>query len=240
MSGWAAKRFWETTQVQEAGDGFEVLLDGRQVRTPLKTPLVVPTRAFADRIAAEWDAQEKTVNPNTMPFTRAANAALDKVSTQQREVAAMLSDYAGTDLLCYRATSPEELQARQAAAWDPVLAWAATRFAAPLRVTSGVVPVTQDPTSLARYREVVDAYTPFELTGLHDLVAISGSLVLGLAVAENHLTAERAFDLSRIDEDWQIELWGEDEEEAERVAIRRAEYLRAQEIFSLSQRQPVG
>lgn len=234
MSGWAAKRFWKETDIVENDAGFEVRLDGRSVRTPLKTLLLTPTRGFADRIAAEWDAQEEAVDPQTMPFTRAANAALDKVALQQTEVAEMLSAYGGTDLLCYRATTPAVLCARQAAAWDPLLDWMAERYGARLAVTSGVLPIAQNADSLKRLSKVVAGYSPFQLTGFHDLVAISGSLVLGLAVVENRLSAEEAFAASRIDETWQIEQWGDDEEEAERVAIKRADYLRAKEIFDLS------
>jgi chaperone required for assembly of F1-ATPase len=240
MSNWAPKRFWKAASIVNSDAGYEVHLDGRSVRTPLKTLLVVPTRAFAERIAAEWEAQEARVDPRTMPFTRAANAALDKVAVQHGEVADMLSAYGGTDLLCYRATEPAGLVARQAAAWDPVLDWAADRFAARLRVTAGIVPVDQDPASLARLSAAVHGYDAFALTGLHDLVAISGSLILGLAVAEGHLSAQAAFDMSRIDECWQIEQWGEDEEEAELVASKRLDYLRAKEIIDLSQRKPTS
>jgi chaperone required for assembly of F1-ATPase len=172
-----------------------------------------------------------------MPFTRAANAALDKVLVQHAEVADMLSAYGGTDLLCYRATAPAGLTARQAVAWDPVLDWAAGRFGARLKVASGIMPVDQDPHHLARLSEVVHGFDAFGLTGLHDLVAMSGSLILGLAVAEDHLSAEAAFDMSRIDETWQIEQWGEDEEEAELVAAKRRDFLRAKEILDLSQRK---
>lgn len=236
MSTWAPKRFWKAAEVAEHVHGYEVRLDGRSVRTPLKTPLVVPSEAFAARIAAEWEAQEELVDPRTMPFTRAANAALDKVALQRAEVADMLSAYGGTDLLCYRATEPDALVARQAASWDPMLDWAQQTHGARLRVTSGIVPVDQDPDSLAKLGEVVHGFDPFQLTGLHDLVAISGSLVLGLAVVADHLSAESAFDMSRIDETWQIEQWGEDEEEADLIASKRRDYVRAQEIFKLSRR----
>lgn len=236
MSTWAPKRFWKAAEVAEHVHGYEVRLDGRSVRTPLKTPLVVPSEAFAARIAAEWEAQEELVDPRTMPFTRAANAALDKVALQRAEVADMLSAYGGTDLLCYRATEPDALVARQAASWDPMLDWAQQTHGARLRVTSGIVPVDQDPDSLAKLGEVVHGFDPFQLTGLHDLVAISGSLVLGLAVVADHLSADLAFDMSRIDETWQIEQWGEDEEEADLIASKRQDYVRAQEIFKLSRR----
>lgn len=234
MSGWAAKRFWKTAQVSEEGDWFAVKLDERPVRTPLKKPLILPTRAFADAIAAEWDAQEETVDPTSMPFTRAANAALDKVSDQRREVCEMLAAYGGTDLLCYRATGPEALIERQAKGWDQHLAWAAERFGAPLNVTSGVVPVAQPEDSLARYLTEVQRFNDFELTGFHDLVAISGSLVLAFAVVENQLDAGQAYDLSRIDELWQIEQWGEDEEATELAEQKRFEFERAYHVLCMS------
>ncbi len=234
MSGWAAKRFWKAAEVADCPGGFTVTLDGRPVRTPLKKPLVVPTGEFADAIAAEWSAQEETVDPTSMPFTRAANAALDKVSAQRKEVCEMLAAYAGTDLLCYRATGPEALIARQAAAWDSHLDWAAQRFTAPLQITSGIIPVNQPAQSLAAYLKVVEAFSDFELTGLHDLVAISGSLILALAVVEARLSADAAYDLSRIDELWQIEQWGEDEEASALAERKRFEFLRADEVIKLS------
>lgn len=234
MSGWAAKRFWKTADVQACEGGFTVALDTRLVRTPLKKSLVVPSTEFAEAIAAEWDAQEETIDPTTMPFTRAANAALDKVSMQREEVCEMLAAYAGTDLLCYRATGPDALIERQAAAWDPVLDWAETYFGVPLNVTAGIVPVEQPSGSLERYLREVQTFSDFELTGFHDLVAISGSLVLALAVARQKVLPGQAYDLSRIDELWQIEQWGEDEEATELAERKRFEFLRAHDVMQMS------
>ena len=187
MSGWVPKRFWKEAQVDRVGGGFAVRLDGRPVRTPAKTPLVVPTLAMAEAIAVEWGAQEGVVKPLTMPVTRSANAALDKVAVQFDEVAGLIAAYGGSDLLCYRATGPGRLIARQAEAWDPLLDWAVTALHAPLVVTQGIVPVSQPETSLTRLSARVSACTAFELTALHDLVAITGSLVLGLAVTDARL-----------------------------------------------------
>lgn len=237
MSGWTAKRFWKTTAVVEDGDAFSVELDGRPVRTPLKKALRVPTRGFADAIAGEWDAQEEVVDPTSMPFTRAANAALDKVAAQRQEVCEMLAAYAETDLLCYRATGPEGLVQRQADGWDSHLAWAAERYVAPLEVTAGIVPVAQSEDSLARFLGELQRFSEFELTGFHDLVAISGSLILALAVVEGRIEAAAAYELSRIDELWQIEQWGADEEASELAERKRFEFLRAHQIMLLSQVQ---
>lgn len=233
MSVWSARRFWtEATVTAEAG-GFTVLLDTRPVRTPLKAPLILPTEGLAQAVAAEWQAQQDKVNPATMPFTRTANTAIDKVAPQFDAVAAMLADYGGTDLLCYRATGPQALIARQVAAWDPLLHWASEALDCPLHATAGVVHIDQPATSLTRLHSAVAALSPFQLAAFHDLVAISGSLVLALAVTHGRLTAEDAWTLSRTDEDWQIEAWGADAEAAEIIALKQAAFLQADRFFAL-------
>lgn len=221
MSAWAPKRFWKAATAEPCDGGFTVRLDGRPVKTPAKTPLVLPTLAMAQAIAAEWDAQEGLLRPETMPATRAANSALDKVAPQHDAVVEEVARYGGSDLLCYRAEGPAELVARQEAGWGPWLDWAAQSLAAPLHVTTGIIHVAQPPESLARLRAAVAQASPFQLAALHDLVAITGSLVLGLALARGCLTADSAFDLSRIDEHWQAEQWGVDEEAAALDAARR-------------------
>lgn len=221
MSGWTAKRFWTTATVEPEGSGWAVRLDGRAVKTPAKAPLIVPTRAMACAIAAEWDAQDGVVKPDTMPVTRAANSAIDKVTPQFDAVAEMLADYGGTDLLCYRAEAPAPLAARQAAAWDPLLDWAAHSLGARLVPVFGVVPVPQDPASLDRLAQQVRGFDPFRLTALHDLVAISGSLVIGLAVASGRIPVDQGWMISRIDEHWQAEQWGADAEAEATEAVKR-------------------
>jgi chaperone required for assembly of F1-ATPase len=220
MSTWTAKRFWKTATATPSDGGYTVLLDGRSVKTPAKTPLVVPTLALAQAIAAEWQAQEGTVKPDTMPFTRSANAALDKVSTQFDEVVGLLAAYGETDLICYRATAPQELVQRQATGWDPLVNWAATALNAPLNVTAGVVYIAQPAASLAALHARVAAMDAFRLTAFHDLVMITGSLVLALAVVDGFLTVDAAWALSRIDETWQDEQWGVDDSAAATEAIR--------------------
>ena len=233
MSSWTPRRFWTEARAVPLDGGFTVHLDARPVRTPLKAPLVVPTLALAQAIAAEWQAQTGKVNPETMPFTRTANSAIDKVAPQRDAVAAMLAEYGGSDLLCYRAEGPDDLTLRQAAAWDPVLHWAKDALGAPLIATVGVMHVDQPADSLLRLRDAVDALDPFRLSAFHDLVAISGSLVLALAVTRHSLTAEAAWDLSRIDENWQIALWGEDEEATKTAALKRGAFLQADRFYGL-------
>ncbi|ADE84099.1 ATP12 family chaperone protein [Rhodobacter capsulatus] len=233
MSGWSAKRFWKSATVEPCEGGFTVKLDGRAVKTPAKAALVLPTQAMAEAVAAEWQAQGAKIDPTTMPVTRSANAALDKVRAQQAEVAALIAAYGETDLLCYRAKMPEELVARQAAAWDRWLDWADSRYQARLTVTAGVLPVAQPEQAQAALASRVAACDIWELAALHDLVGITGSLVLGLAVAEGEIAAEEAWRLSRIDEDWQIAQWGADEEAAEMAALKREALIHAGRFWIL-------
>ena len=232
MSDWKAKRFWTAAEVHAVEGGYTVRLDGRDVRTPLKTLLVMPTRALAEGVAAEWDAQEGVIDPLSMPLTRAVNATLDKVVPQRAEVAANLLEYGGTDLLCYRATGPARLVARQAEAWDPLLDWADTALGARLNVTTGVMYVAQPAVAMESLRAWIETMTPWELTALSEFVTLSGSLVLALSAMEG-TDPETLWPLSRIDEDWQAEQWGEDAEEAERVALRRAAFVQAARYLAL-------
>lgn len=234
---WKARRFWKAASVEAADRGWQILLDDKPVRTPGKLPLIVPTRALAEAIAAEWDAQTDAIDPNAMPLTRAANSAVEKVTPQFAAVADMLAGYAETDLLSYRADHPATLAQQQAQAWDPLLGWAAERLDARLAVTAGVIPVPQDPAVLARLRGRLDALSPWELTALHDLVTLPGSLILGLAVFEGQLPASRAHDLSRLDEEHQAEAWGRDDEADAAAAARREALLSAERLLSLL-RQP--
>ena len=222
MTGWARRRFWSEATVRPEGAGFGVALDARALRTPAKAALIVPTEALASAIAAEWAAQEGEVRPETMPMTRMANSAIDRVAAARPEVVAEIARYGGSDLICYRAEGPATLIARQAAAWDPALGWARDRHGAALRVTHGIVPVAQQAEALDRLAAAVAAHDIFGLVGLHDLVAITGSLVLGLGVAEGWIGADAAFEAAHLDEAWQAEQWGEDAEAAEARALRRA------------------
>lgn len=234
MSEWKAKRFWKAAETRPEANGYGVYLDGRPVKTPAKAPLVLPTEGFAEAVRAEWEAVDEVIDPGQMPFTRTANAAIDKVALQKEEVADMIADYGGTDQLCYRAEGPEALRARQDAAWDPLLYWARETYGAQLAVTSGVMHLAQAPEALVPLRAAVHACNPFQLAALHDLVSLSGSLVIGLAAANGQASPEALWALSRIDETWQEEQWGEDEEAQNQAALKRAAFLHAAEVWRLS------
>lgn len=234
MTEWKARRFWKSVNTRQADGGWEIALDERPVRTPGKMPLILPTRALSEEIAAEWDAQTDIINPTTMPLTRAANSAVEKVAPQFWGVAAMLADYGGTDLLCYRADQPDDLIRMQAEAWDPLIDWAATHLRAPLRITHGVVPIAQDEDALQTLKAEVAALDIFGLTALHDLVTLPGSLIIGLAVLHDRIDADTAFHLSRIDETFQASQWGEDEDAMVAAEARRGAMLSAARFWRLS------
>ncbi|MGI9395236.1 MAG: ATP12 family chaperone protein [Boseongicola sp.] len=231
MSEWAPKRFWQKAEIVPKGDQYAILLDGRPVRTPSKRQLVVPTQTMATRIATEWEAQVERVDPATMPWTRSANSALDKVPDQRREVESHLKEYADTDLLVYRAEGPSELVKRQAKAWDPILKWIKAEFDVRMATTHGVMPVKQDLSNINSLARLMTPMSHFELTGFHDLVTISGSYILAIAVAKKEVESEAGWALSRIDEEWQIEQWGFDEEAAEQAMAKKVAFFHASDFF---------
>lgn len=228
------KRFWKDVAVVPADDGTHgITLDARPVRTPARVPLTLPTRTLADAVAAEWNMQGEEVDPRSMPMTGLSNAAIDRVLPDPAMFVTQIAAYAETDLLCYRADAPATLVARQAAAWDPLLAWARTRYDITLKVTAGIVHVAQPPETLARLRTAVAAHTPHALAALSPLVTIGGSLIAALALAEHVLDAGTAFDVTHLDELWQVERWGEDTLATEARVLRKADFLAAARFLDL-------
>jgi chaperone required for assembly of F1-ATPase len=227
------KRFWKHARSEQVEGGWLVRLDSRPVRTPARRLCVVPLAAMADGIAAEWDAQGERIDPLSMPLTRAASTCLDRVMPELDAVRRNVASYGGTDLLCYRAPQPPELVARQARGWDPVLDWAAEALGARLLVGEGVMHVAQPPEAVARLAAEVEALDAWELTALSELTTLSGSLVLALAVCHGRLVPAEAWRLSRIDEQWNIEEWGEDAEAAAQTARRETDFIAAGKLLRL-------
>ncbi len=236
MAEWAAKRFWKDAIVVAEGADWAVELDGRRLNTPGRSPMLLPTRALAVDVASEWAAQGEAVDPGSMPYTRSANSAIDTVRPGRDAIARQLSEYAETDLTCYRATAPAELVARQRTAWDPLLDWAAERAGVRLRVTAGVMPVQQQDQANPAYFQIVNTFSDFELAGLYELIVLSGSIVIGLATAQNHISPEHGWDASRIDETWQAEQWGRDSEAEAEADLKRAAFLHAAGFLQKSRR----
>ncbi|MGB1234818.1 MAG: ATP12 family chaperone protein [Planktomarina sp.] len=227
MSEWSAKRFWKTETVEPAEGGFAILLDGRNVKTPAKRALIAPTEDMAQAIAAEWAAQAEKIDPLSMPFTRAANAAIDKVSIQKDEVAAMIAEYGGSDLLCYRAERPQRLADRQAAAWDPLLDWAKDTYGVRFTVAQGIMHHPQTDETMNVLRRIVAAQGPYSLTALHDLVSLSGSLIMGLAVQQGAYSQDQMWNDSIIDDTFQMEEWGHDDDAFDVLQIKANSFANA-------------
>jgi chaperone required for assembly of F1-ATPase len=229
------KRVYRAASVEGAPTGFRVLLDDRPARTPARNEVGVPSRGLAEALAAEWAAQGEHIDPATMPLTRLVNSALDGVSGREAEVRAEIVKYAGSDLLCYRASKPQEqeLARRQAAAWDPVLAWARAELNVHLGVGQGVVPVAQPRAATAAIDGVLAGLDPLALTAHHVMTTLTGSALLALAHARGRLTAEEAWAAAHIDEDWQISQWGEDAEAKARRDRRWAEMQAASRLLAL-------
>lgn len=227
------KRFYKTAAVRAADGGHDIALDDRPVRTPAKNALVVPTPALAEAIAQEWNEQGEKIEPRSMPLTGLANAAIDRVGPDHAGFVRGLSVYGETDLLCYRADTPDSLVRRQAEHWDPLLAWARTRYDIDFAIAHGIVHKAQPAETVERLRAAVEARDGFALAALSPLVTISGSLVIALALAEGAVDLESAWSAATVDETWQAEQWGEDAEEAKRLAARRIDFDAAYRFLTL-------
>ena len=224
---WALKlsgRFYGTVAVVETDGGFEVVLDERPVRTPLKNPLVLATRPLCEAVAAEWDAQDEHVDPGAMPLTRLANTALDRVAPQPDAVIGQVVAYAGNDLLCYRAEGPDSLILRQVRHWDPILAWAESRIGEKFVLAEGVMHHDQPAGTLAAFDRLMRGHDAFTLTAIHNAATLTGSALIAAALAANAFSADAGWAAAHADEDWQIGQWGRDEEAEARRRRRRVEF----------------
>lgn len=217
------KRFYAEAGIGEVEGGFAVLLDGRAVKTPARNMLAVPSRALAEALAAEWAAQGERIDPATMPLNRLVNSAVDGVVGQAEAVRAEVVKYAGSDLLCYRAEGPPRLVEIQSRHWDPVLGWVHQTFGAHFVLAEGVMFVEQPQKATTAIADAIAGLDPFELAALSTMTTLTGSALLALAVLHGRLDLDAAWTAAHVDEDWNIELWGEDEEAQQRRANRRME-----------------
>ena len=234
MSEWKQQRFWKNVHVVSSETGYFIKLDDKILKTPAKKQMMLPTEALAKKVASEWDEQVDEIDPTKMPFTKSSNAALDKVSEQFEEVSSLLGEYGETDLLYYRADSPPELQKRQKTGWDPIVKWAENTFKVQINCGTGIVYIPQNENLFSGIRITISNLSIFELTAFYDMVSITGSLILGLAIINGRLSAEEAYQLSRIDEQWQLEQWGEDEEAKVASNQKNIAILHSEEFFALS------
>jgi chaperone required for assembly of F1-ATPase len=222
------RRFYKTVSVAEEDGRFAIKLDGRGARTPARAVLSLPTADAAVIVAAEWDAQADVINPLAMPATRLVNSALDGVSTMMAEVAAEITGYAASDLVCYRAGMPDGLVRQQSLHWDPVIAWARVALTARFLTVEGILHTAQPPETLERVRDAVLAHQdPIALAGLHVMTTISGSCLLALMAAAGALTVDDVWAAATVDEAWSETRWGHDAEAAARMALLREDFATA-------------
>ena len=215
------KKFYKLATVT---DELGIALDGRGVKTPMKAKMILPSRALADAIAAEWNAQEEFINPAAMPLTKLANTAIDRAGTERKFVAWQVVEFSGSDMVCYRADAPANLVALQSSAWDPVVAWATENLGAKFNMVSGVMHSAQSAETIAAVEAYVAKLSNFELTVAHNLTTLTGSALLGLMLTAKAISAEAGWTAAHIEEDFQIATWGQDDEANARRAFRRIDF----------------
>jgi chaperone required for assembly of F1-ATPase len=225
------RRFYTEVAVRDDAAGFAVVLDGRPIRTPARRALAAPCRPLAEAIAAEWRAQTEFIDPAGMPLTRLANTIIDGVAAVQDDVAGEIVKYLGSDLVCYRAATPERLVARQSRRWDPILAWAAAELGAEFATVRGVTHVRQPDEAIARASAAIPR-DPWRLGAVHAVTTLTGSALIALALARGDVGLDAAWNAAHVDEDWNMELWGRDELGLKRRAYRFAEMRAAAEVLA--------
>ncbi len=226
------KRFYKLAAVAEQDGLFAVELDGRAVKTPARQNLVLPTRDAAQLIADEFAAQEKEIDPARMPVTRLANTAIDGIINDPQAVLEDVLRFASSDMLCYRAGSPERLVERQTELWDPIIDWAASELGARFVLAEGVMHVEQPREALAAFGVHLGQFKDaFAIAALHTITTLTGSAILALAIAKGEISGDDAWKLAHVDEDWTIEQWGEDAEAAARRVIREREMIAAVQML---------
>ena len=225
------KRFYKEADIAEADGGFAVTLDGRPIRTPSGRQVVAPTSSIAEAIAAEWNAQGETIDPLTMPLTRFANSVVQSVVERADLVADDVAKYLGSDLLFYRAGHPEVLVAKEAAHWDPIVFWAAETLGAHFMLAEGINHVRQPDAAIAAARAAFPA-DPWSIAALHVVTTLTGSALLALALAQGVRSPADIWTAAHVDEDFNTEQWGVDEEVAARRAARAVDFEAASRILN--------
>ena len=225
------RRFYKTVSVT---DELGIALDGRLVKTPTKAPLRLPTRPLAEAVAQEWDAQGEKIDAAAMIHTKLANTAIDRVGPDRPRIEAEAVDYAGSDLVCYRADRPPDLVARHAREWDPVVDWARTALDAPFEVTVGVIHKAQPEPALTAHAQALKDLNDFELAAYHSIMTLTGSALIAMMLARRATVPEAAWLAAHVDEDYQIEQWGQDAEAQARRAARYREFMACCRFLTLA------
>jgi chaperone required for assembly of F1-ATPase len=229
------KRFYETVTVEELADasGFAIALEGRQIKTPAKALMIAPTRLLADGLAEEWQGQRDKIEPKKMPLNQLLNTAIDRVTAERDNIIDELVRYGGSDMLCYRAGHPDDLVVRQAKAWDPYLDWLRDDLGVSMEVTTGIIHVEQPAGGLRKLYDHISDYNIYTLTTLHAITTGLGSLTMGLAFINAHKDFGKIWTDARVDEAYQVEQWGQDEEAEKATVMLHSELLNAVRFHEL-------
>ena len=229
------KRFYKSVAVT---DQLGIALDGRNVKTPLKAALVLPTPALAEAVAAEWDEQVDVINPHAMPLTKLANTAIDRATTEKSKIAAEILEFADSDMVCYRAESPVGLVLRQKTHWDPIVAWARSDLNAGFETVSTITHKIQSVAALRNLEAHITTLDSFSFIAVHNLTTLTGSALLATMVAAGKTLPDAAWLAANVDEDWQIGTWGEDTEAMVRREGRLSEFLACAKFLNLARIHP--
>jgi chaperone required for assembly of F1-ATPase len=224
------RKFYKDVQVTDAK---AILLDGKPIKTPMKNPLVLPTYKLAAAVAAEWQAQIKVIDPETMPLTKLANTALDRAIAERQTIVNEMIAYAGSDLVCYRADRPPDLVLLQHQHWQPILDWAETELNAKFKTANSITHIQQSESCLMAIRKHVETLSPWQLTGVYLLMTLTGSCLLAVMAQSPAADASAIWTAAHVDEDYQITQWGEDREAAARRKSRKLEFDGLLQYFRL-------
>lgn len=227
------KRFYKEVTVVDQDSMYCVHLDGKAIKTPEKSPCLMPNIEMAKAVAKEWNDQDQDIVPHSMPMTKLMNTAIDRVGKRREELIDELVDFAGSDQLCYRAEHPEELVLLQKKLWDPYLDLLSENHGVKFNLTKGVMFIEQDETSLLKIRKIIEKIEDFKLMAFYGMTTVTGSISIGLNLFEGHVSVEEAWDAGHLDENFQVSQWGEDDEATERRQYLRAELENAAFFLSL-------
>ncbi|MBT5072410.1 MAG: ATPase [Kordiimonadaceae bacterium] len=228
------KRFYKQVSVSDQDGLFSVLLDGKPIKTPEKSPCQMPNKSMAEAVAKEWDEQEVEITPANMPITKLVNTAIDRVDKRRAALTDELVEYAGSDQLCYRAEEPIELIEQQNKVWDPLLKRMNDLHDIELKLAGGIIFVEQEKSQLSKIRTLIDVMESFPLTAFYGMTTVTGSVTIGLNLFEGHITVDEAWEAGQLDENFQISKWGSDFEAEERRKNLKAELINAAYFLDLS------
>lgn len=224
------KRFYKLAEIAECESGFRITLDGRAVKTQLGGAQIVPSRALAQLLASEWNAQGEELDPHSFPFRDLADYAIDIAGAQQGDTIANLLKYAGTDTLCYRAEEGDALFRRQQEMWEPLVAEAEAKLGVQFRRISGIIHAPQPEEALQAVEAYLRGLNAFTLSALYTASSLAASLIIGLAAIAPDADAVELWNAANLEEDWQAELWGKDSEALELRARRLESFTKACEF----------